>query len=321
MKGIVTKSAYDAVLRPLFRTPCSTAHLLHVATSTRIGTRVQLIFVNREHRDGMEMLRRNNGTLGRIVVLTGAGISAESGLATFRGGGLWAEHRIEDVATHDAWVRDPESVWRFYQSRRRGLLEVEANAAHEALVRLEQALAPDRPLPQPVSGFNADWSQHWDSFSHDAFVLITQNVDDLHLRAGSLRLIAMHGQLRLLRCEASGLIVEMMADEHLDPNGFIDSPNCRGEWMRPHVVWFGEQPFGMRAIYDAISCADVFLVVGSSGNVYPAAGLAQEAAACGARTILVNLEAPQNLGSFDEVHIGNATEILPALVDEWIAVL
>lgn len=268
------------------------------------------------------MLLRTDGGGKRLVVLTGAGISAESGLPTFRGDdGLWAGHRIEDVATPQAWIRNPELVWRFYQLRRRALLRVEPNPAHIALARLESAISRMTVGDAPDSGYLEQWEEHWESFSNDRFVLITQNVDDLHSAAGSARLIPMHGQLRFLRCEHSGVIIEMMDEQHLDPDCFILSSVREGGLMRPHIVWFGEQPFGMHAIYNALYKADVLLVVGTSGHVYPAGGFVHEAAANGARTILVNLEAPQNAEAFDEIHLGPAADVLPSLVDEWLAEL
>ncbi len=233
----------------------------------------------------------------RIVVLTGAGISAESGVATFRGeDGLWEGHRIEEVATPVAWWRDPETVWRFYSLRRKALLDVEPNAAHHALVRLE------REGPE--------------------MLLITQNVDDLHQRAGSSSLLPMHGQLRMLRCERSGRHQERMAEADLDPSTFVACTCCSTpSRMRPDIVWFGEVPMGMDRIHaaiDALQMGDLCLVVGTSGHVHPAAGIAAAARTVGARTVLVNLEAPVNLHDFDEVHLGPAGGTLPGLVEAWL---
>ena len=230
----------------------------------------------------------------KVVVLTGAGISAESGIKTFRDNdGLWENYRIEDVATPQAWQADPELVWKFYQARRRQMKEVGPNPAHEALARLESEL--------------------------DDFTLITQNVDDLHERGGSLSIIHMHGRLETLRCEKSGQIEVRMADEAL-VDDFL-SCNCCAESsrVRPDIVWFGEMPMQMDEIYDAIGSCDVFIVVGSSGHVYPAAGLASAARSAGAQTILVNYEMPINGYDFDEVHLGKAGEILPKLVEKWLA--
>ena len=233
----------------------------------------------------------------RIVVLTGAGISAESGLATFRGSdGLWEGHRIEDVATPAAWWHDAETVWRFYTLRRRALLDVEPNAAHHALVHLE------REGPEVL--------------------LITQNVDDLHQRAGSVSLLPMHGQLRMLRCEQSGQTEERMAETDLDLDSFVECRCCVApSRMRPDIVWFGEIPLGMDRIssaIDALRQGDLCLVVGTSGHVHPAAGIASSARRAGARTVLVNLEAPLNVEDFGEVHLAPAGQVLPDLVERWL---
>ena len=233
----------------------------------------------------------------RIVVLTGAGISAESGLATFRGDdGLWEGHRIEEVATPAAWWRDPETVWRFYTLRRRALLDVEPNDAHRALTRLE------REGPE--------------------MLLITQNVDDLHQRAGSASLLPMHGQLRMLRCERSGRNEERMSEADLDPLAFVECTCCTTpSRMRPDIVWFGEVPMGMDRIYtaiDALQRGDLCLVVGTSGHVHPAAGIAAAARSVGATTALVNLDPPVNVNDFDEVHLGPAGDLLPDLIEAWL---
>ena len=230
----------------------------------------------------------------RVVVLTGAGISAESGIRTFRDNdGLWENHRIEDVATPRAWTMNPELVWRFYQARRRQLNEVQPNPAHEALAALAQSV--------------------------NSFTLITQNVDDLHERGGSQDVIHMHGQLRTLRCETSHQS-EVRMDESDLTDDFAACRCCSdASRMRPDIVWFGEMPMFMQEIYEAVDACDVFIVVGSSGHVYPAAGLVNEAKAAGAHTVLVNAEAPQNAGAFDETHIGKAGELLPSLVSDWLA--
>lgn len=234
----------------------------------------------------------------RIAVLTGAGISAESGLRTFRGAdGLWEGHRLEEVATPYAWSADPDKVWRFYQQRRQQLASVEPNPAHVALVRLESTLPPG------------------------CFTLITQNVDDLHDRAGSVNLIHMHGELRLLRCERCGNVDERMDEEHLDEDIPVACAACGDEMMRPHIVWFHEMPFEMHAIDEAVTGADIFLTVGTSGNVYPAAGLLDIASATGAYCIGVNLDAPMNVHLFHEFHEGPAGRLLPTLVDDWLELL
>ncbi|MEC7042226.1 MAG: NAD-dependent deacylase [Candidatus Thermoplasmatota archaeon] len=229
----------------------------------------------------------------RVVVLTGAGISAESGIRTFRANdGVWENHRIEDVATPFAWERDPRLVWRFYQGRRRQLLDVNPNSAHEALVSLESYL--------------------------DEFLLITQNVDDLHSRAGSERLIHMHGELRKLRCEMCGEIIDAMDDEHLQDQ-YVKCVQCTNERLRPHIVWFHEMPLRMDEIYDAVGECDVFIAIGTSGHVYPAAGLLSIAKDTGAHCIGINLDPPENVILFDEFHQGLAGELVPALVTKWMS--
>ena len=229
----------------------------------------------------------------KVVVLTGAGISAESGIKTFRDNdGLWENYRIEEVATPQAWQADPELVWKFYQARRKQMNEVDPNPAHEAIAKLESEL--------------------------DDFTLITQNVDDLHERGGSHSVIHMHGRLETLRCEKSGQIEERMSDEDL-VDDFLSCNCCvEAERVRPDIVWFGEMPMFMREIYEAVDNCDVFIVVGSSGHVYPAAGLVNVANSFGAHTILVNYEMPVNASDFDEIHIGKAGEILPDLTDKWL---
>ncbi|MDG1552577.1 MAG: NAD-dependent deacylase [Candidatus Poseidonia sp.] len=230
----------------------------------------------------------------RIVVLTGAGISAESGVRTFRdNGGLWEEHRVEDVATPDAWASDPEMVWRFYQARRRQLLEVQPNGAHLALALLQKNMKQ--------------------------FTLITQNVDDLHERGGSSDVIHMHGELRTLRCEASQRSEVRMQASDLTDDVSLCSCCANPVRMRPDIVWFGEIPMHMEAILNAVETCEVFIVVGSSGHVYPAAGLVDQANNAGARTVLVNLEAPINASAFDEILLGPAGELLPQLVDRLIS--
>ena len=229
----------------------------------------------------------------RIVVLTGAGISAESGVRTFRdNGGLWEEHRVEDVATPEAWAFDREMVWRFYQARRRQLLEVKPNDAHLALTRLQESMMQ--------------------------FTLITQNVDDLHERGGSTDVIHMHGELRTLRCETSQRSEVRMEVEDLTNEISLCSCCANPERMRADIVWFGEIPMHMEAIMNAVKTCEIFIVVGSSGHVYPAAGLVDWANNAGARTILVNLEAPVNASAFDEIHLGPAGELLPEIVDRLI---
>ncbi len=231
----------------------------------------------------------------KIAVLTGAGISAESGIRTFRGAdGLWEGHRIEEVATPWAWTNDRKTVWRFYQARRRQLLDVEPNDAHRSLALLEEA------LPE------------------ESFTLITQNVDDLHRRAGSTALIHMHGELRLLRCEGCGTVAERMAESDLIEDEFVPCTECGHASMRPHIVWFHEVPLGMDGIEEAVISADVFLAIGTSGHVYPAAGLVALARSAGSHCIGVNLDEPENIEMFDEFHLGEAGSILLPLIEEWI---
>ncbi len=227
-----------------------------------------------------------------VVVLTGAGISAESGVRTFRdNNGLWESHRIEDVATPEAWTRDPALVWRFYQARRNQLLTVDPNPAHFALADLESRVG--------------------------SLVLITQNVDDLHERGGSGSVIHMHGGLRSLRCQETGLSEVRMHERDLGDDFVLCNCCTVSSRMRPDIVWFGEMPMGMDVIQEKVEECDVFITIGSSGHVYPAAGLVNLANSHGAHTILVNFELPINGRDFDEVHIGKAGEILPDLVDKW----
>ena len=228
-----------------------------------------------------------------VVILTGAGISAESGVRTFRDNdGLWENHRIEDVATPLAWRNDPELVWKFYQARRNQMQEVEPNPAHVAIAQLQK--------------------------NHQNVTLITQNVDNLHERGGSENVIHMHGKLETLRCERSEISeIRMHGDDLRDE--FVQCSCCsEPSRMRPDIVWFGEMPMFMREIYEAVDNCDVFIVIGSSGHVYPAAGLVDVASQMGAKTILVNLEEPVNASSFDEVYTGKAGEILPSLVESWL---
>ena len=225
----------------------------------------------------------------RLFVLTGAGISAESGLATFRGnGGLWNGHRVEEVATPEAWQADPALVWRFYSQRRRDALAARPNAAHIALAKIEQRLG-------------------------NRFYLCTQNVDDLHERAGSQRIHHMHGSLFQSRCTRTD---EPFTDQSFyeDSNDFPICKTCHAS-IRPHIVWFGEIPLDMDAIYRELDRATTLLVVGTSGSVYPAAGFVHIANQRNIRTIYVGPEEPLNIDAFDEVILGTATEALPALFD------
>ena len=224
-----------------------------------------------------------------IVILTGAGVSAESGLATFRGpDGLWEGHRVEDVCTPEAFNRDPALVHTFYDARRAKLGTVEPNAAHTALARLD-----------------AEWTGQ--------LLLVTQNVDDLHERAGSKRLLHMHGQLTKGWC--------LRCNDRFDWQGPMgegaECPSCglRGQ-VRPDIVWFGEMPYDMERIDDALRACDLFVSVGTSGAVYPAAGFVQTACYCGARTLEINLEPSLGSTLFEESRIGRAGELVPQWVDE-----
>lgn len=221
-----------------------------------------------------------------VFVLTGAGISAESGLATFRGSdGLWNGHRVEDVATPEGWEADPELVWRFYSMRRRDALAAEPNAAHLALAKMEEQLK-------------------------NAFYLCTQNVDDLHERAGSHRVHHMHGTLFQSRCVQCNLPYPDRA-RYEKVSDLPVCPEC-GAAVRPHIVWFGEVPLGLDEIYRELDRATVLLVVGTSGSVYPAAGFVDIANRKGIRTIYVGPEEPLNREAFDEIFLGSATAVLPA---------
>ena len=229
--------------------------------------------------------------LQNIVILTGAGVSAESGLRTFRADdGLWEDHRIEDVCTPEAYVRDPALVHQFYDARRARAAEVEPNPAHEALARLEAAWEGD-------------------------FLLVTQNVDSLHERAGSKRLIHMHGQLESGWCLACG---QRFAWQGQMGQGAA-CPQCAEVGsVRPDIVWFGEMPYEMDRIEAALMDADLFVSIGTSGAVYPAAGFVQTARYAGARTVEINLE--PSLGSvfFNEARIGPAGIEVPKWVDETL---
>lgn len=227
-----------------------------------------------------------------IVILTGAGISAESGLPTFRdANGLWRGHRFEEVASHDAFARNPALVHEFYNMRRAALKQVEPNAAHQAIAELQH----EHP---------------------GGVVLITQNVDDLHERGGSPAVIHMHGELRKVRCNRCHLALDWEGDLSAETVCHICK---RTGSMRPHIVWFGEMPFHMDTIQEALARADIFLSIGTSGNVYPAAGFVMIARGAGARTIEVNLDATITSDSFHEHRTGLATEQVPRLVDELLA--
>lgn len=232
----------------------------------------------------------------KIVILTGAGISAESGINTFRdSGGLWENHRIEDVATPEAFQRDPHGVQTFYNHRREQLRDpaIQPNAAHRALAELERAL-PDQVL------------------------VVTQNVDDLHERAGSRNVIHMHGELLKARCRSTDALVPVPVDEGLSPELKCAVCGVAG-CLRPHVVWFGEIPLEMDRIQNALAGCERFISIGTSGNVYPAAGFAAESRAHGAHTVELNLEPSEGFTAFHEHRHGPATELVPAYVAELVA--
>ncbi len=223
------------------------------------------------------------GQYQHIVVLTGAGISADSGLATFRdGGGLWENHRIEEVATPEAFDRNPDLVHRFYNARRVAAAAAEPNAAHQCLAVVEQQL--------------------------DDFVLVSQNVDDLHQRAGSRRLLSMHGQLNEYRC------VQCHAIETTNQDLAVTSvcSHCQSTGaLRPHIVWFGEMPLHMDEILAQLMACDLFVAIGTSGTVYPAAGFVEIAKSHQAHTVMLNLDGTDN-PLFDETITGQASEVVPA---------
>jgi len=229
----------------------------------------------------------------RVLVLTGAGISAESGLATFRGaGGLWEGHPVEQVASPEGFAADPELVWRFYSLRRRDAAAAQPNAAHAALATLEERLG-------------------------DRFLLVTQNVDGLHARAGSVRLVEIHGTLWRTRCS------RCMRPPRPDASFPVEAPLPRcacGALMRPDIVWFGEMldPAVTRRVdrfmREAAGAPFVFLAVGTSGTVYPTAGYVQAARLHGAQTWLANLDPASNAGAFDHVVAGPAGSTLPRLL-------
>ena len=231
---------------------------------------------------------------GPIVVLTGAGISKESGLDTFRDAdGIWSKVRIEDVATPEAFARDPEGVHAFYNARRERLLssDVAPNPAHFALARLEQ---------------------HW---AHEVLV-VTQNIDDLHERAGTSRLIHMHGEMLKARCASCARVTAWKDDLGLN----TPCPSCKQSGaMRPDVVWFGEMPLEMDRIYRAIAECALFISIGTSGNVYPAAGFVREAREfAGAHTVELNLEPSAGHTMFHDAVLGPAAEAVPAYVDKLL---
>ncbi|MBA15691.1 MAG: NAD-dependent protein deacylase [Sphingomonas sp.] len=229
-------------------------------------------------------------SMRNIVILTGAGISAESGVATFRGpDGLWEGHRVEDVCTPEALAADPELVHQFYDMRRAKLGTVQPNAAHHALARLD-----------------AEWPGE--------LLIVTQNVDDLHERAGAKRMLHMHGELLSALCAGCG--ARRRWTGAMPPRTACGT--CGG-YLRPDIVFFGEIPYRMDAIEAALSQADLFVSIGTSGAVYPAAGFVRLASHYGARTLELNLDPSEGSSWFDESRLGRAGELVPAWVDEMLA--
>jgi NAD-dependent deacetylase len=229
-------------------------------------------------------------TFTSVVVLTGAGISAESGINTFRAAdGLWENHRVEDVATPEAFIRDPQLVHTFYNARRRQLLDgIQPNDAHLALAAIS------KNLPERVT-------------------LVTQNIDNLHHQAGHITqvqqaLYPMHGELLKIRCKVSNELFDCLEDT--SPQDHCPCCDTAGN-LRPHVVWFGEMPLYMAEIERALHQCDLFIAIGTSGNVYPAAGFFQTAKFHGAHTVELNLEPSTSGSSFNEQHYGPATEVVP----------
>jgi NAD-dependent deacetylase len=238
------------------------------------------------------MMKPQQQAIKRIVILTGAGVSAESGLATFRdSGGLWENHDPMTVATPEAFRRDPALVYRFYNARRNQLQTVTPNAAHRALARLQA------------------------QFPGEVF-LVTQNVDDLHERAGSTQVCHMHGELSRMLCQDCGATTPVTRDY----DGDSDCPQCGVSGsLRPDVVWFGEIPYYMDRISAQLRDCDLFIAVGTSGAVYPAAGFVREARLSGAHTIEINVQLSEVTGHFHQQRRGAASVEVSALVDELLA--
>lgn len=230
--------------------------------------------------------------MASIVILTGAGISAESGLGTFRDeDGLWTRYDLEEVATPEGFARNPALVHEFYNARRGNCRAASPNAAHRALARLEAA----RPQGDVL--------------------IVTQNVDDLHERAGARNVLHMHGELARALCAACGHRWDAPATMTPD----TPCPACAAPAARPDVVWFGEYPYHMDAIWQALRAAELFVAIGTSGTVYPAAGFAQDAARAGVRTLELNLEPSETVSDFDVTRHGPASRIVPEWVDEVLS--
>ncbi len=229
----------------------------------------------------------------RVVILTGAGISAESGLATFRDkGGVWAKYDYREVATPEGFERNPDKVHAFYNMRRRDAQLVKPNSAHAALANLERALPA-------LAGGDAD------------VTIVTQNVDALHEASGSRKLLHMHGELLKAWCTHCDRRMTWLDDMEVG----TACPQCGGSGgLRPDIVWFGEMPYHMDDIARLIGACDLFISIGTSGNVYPAAGFVREARSMGAHTVELNLEPSEGASLFQERHHGPATEIVPAYI-------
>ena len=228
--------------------------------------------------------------IDRIVILTGAGISAESGLGTFRDeGGLWAQHRIEDVATPEAFMRDPALVHRFYNARRIQAADAQPNAAHQAFARLQSDFAGD-------------------------ITLVTQNVDGLHEKAGA-QAIHMHGELSRALCATC----EHRWDAPPEMEVGEACPACSAPSARPDIVWFGEMPYHMDRIIDALHTCDLFAAIGTSGQVYPAAGFVEEARMAGAATVELNLRDSDMSHAFEDHITGPASKTVPTWVDRLLS--
>jgi len=228
-----------------------------------------------------------------VVILTGAGISAESGIKTFRAAdGLWENHRVEDVASPEGFFRDPELVHHFYNIRRNQLLHdgISPNKAHFALAELETHFSGN-------------------------FLLITQNIDNLHEQGGSKKLHHMHGEILQMRCSWSGQVYPILQDLSVKEHCLCcDKPGR----LRPNIVWFGEMPLFMDEISTALDQCDLFIAIGTSGNVYPAAGFVQAAAQAGAHTVEINLEPSAMQSAFDEAHYGLASDEVPIFVNNLL---
>lgn len=223
----------------------------------------------------------------KIVILTGAGISAESGLGTFRDvDGLWTQYDLSEVATPEGFAKNPKLVLEFYNARRANARAAQHNAAHTALAELEAAIGED-------------------------LTLVTQNIDALHEAAGSARVIHMHGEIEQALCAACGH--RWPAPDVMAPSD--PCPSCSAPQTRPDIVWFGEMPYHMDRIYAALEAADVFVSIGTSGEVYPAAGFVEVASMAGVSTVEINLEPTPRPGLFDEVILGPATQTVP----DWVA--